>query len=200
MDPTDTEILGVYLTEDEAYKAMQEVKPDGECHLDLMTFESDDIREDLEEYLNQNDYTEEDIENFSVRDWADVVGSKYDLLERELDFRFVEHESPALYGDEIIVSWSYYRYVGYAHKFEGIHTADELGFKCEDDLATGNEQSTYKTNYTMILDHEEVSKLKEDELEDAILEELNRDHWKWTRDSHYTWEVHMKFSTEEEEI
>ena len=51
----------------------------------------------------------------------------------------------------------------------------------------------------MILDHEEVSKLKEDELEDAILEELNRDQWKWTRDSHYTWEVHRKFSTEEEE-
>lgn len=199
MNPTDSEILGVYLTEEEAYKAMQDVKPDGDYHLDLLTFESDDIKEDLEEYLKQNDLTEEDIKNFSVKDWGDVVGGKKYLLERDLDSRFVEHDSPALHGDEIIVSWSYYKYVGYAHKFEGIHTADELGFKCEDDLATGNEESTFKTNYTIILNHEEVSALKEEEMEDAILEELNSDYWKWTRDSHYTWHVHRKFSTEEEE-
>ena len=199
MDPTDSEILGVYLTEDEAYKAMQDVKPDSEYHLDLCVYETDDIENELIAHLKQNDYTKEDIKNFTVKDWADVVGGKKYLLERDLDNRFVEHDSPALHGDEIIVSWSYWRYVGYAHKFEGIHTADELGFECEDDLATGDEDRVFRRNYTMILNHEEVSALKEDELEDAILEELNRDHWKWTRDSHYTWHVHRKFSTEEEE-
>lgn len=200
MDPTDSEILGIYLTEEEAYKAMQDLKPDVDYHLDLCTFESDDIKEDLEEYLKQNDLTEEDIKNFSVKDWGNVVGGGKYLLERDLDTRFVEHDSPALHGDEIIVSWSYYRYVGYAHKFEGIHTADELGFRCEDDLATGNEESTYKTNYTIILNHEVVSALNEEDMEEAILAELNSNYWKWTRDSHYTWYVHRKFGTEEEEI
>ena len=200
MDPTDCEILGVYLTHEEACKAMEEIEPDSEYHLDLWVFESDDIREELDEYMKKNDYTEEDIKNFSVEDWDNIVGGEKYLLGREFDTRFIEHESPALHGDEIIVSWSYYRYVGYAHKFEGIHTADELGFKCEDDLATGNEESTYKTNYTMILNHEEVSKLEENELEYTILDELNSDRWKWTHDSHYIWDVDRKFGTEEEEI
>ena len=78
--------------------------------------------------------------------------------------------------------------------------ADELGFRCEDDLATGNEESTYKTNYTIILNHEVVSALNEEDMEEAILAELNSNYWKWTRDSHYTWYVHRKFGTEEEEI
>lgn len=199
MDPTDSEILGVYMSGSEAIIAMNEQESDPDNTLDLCVYESYDIEEeDIKEYLKENELTLDDIPHLAVNQWLDIA-TKYKLLRWDIEHRIIDQDTEDLYGDEIIVSWSWYRYVGYAHKFEGIHTADELGFKRETDLATGNEESTLKTNYTIILNHEEVSKLEEGELEFAILDELNRVQWKWTHDSLYIWDVYRKFGTDDEE-
>lgn len=166
MNPTDAEILGVYLSESEAITAMNEQKSDPDYTLDLCVYESYDIdEEDIKEYLRENDLTLEDIHKLTVEEWTDIA-TRNELMRFDIDCRIIEQDSQELYGDEIIISWEYYRYVGYARKFHDIYTAQDLGFEKETDLATGNEDSTFRKNFSILLTHEEVKGLTEKELEE----------------------------------
>lgn len=87
-------------------------------------------------------------------------------------------------GDDItgsiIVRWSYEKYVGYCRNLKDIGIAGEYPFHeftTEADLITGNEESTFRDNYSVLLTLEEVSQA--DDLFDAIEEKLMRSHWKW---------------------
>lgn len=197
VNPTESEILGVYLSGSEAIIAMNEIKSDPDYTLDLCVYESYDIDEkDIKEYLIENELTLDDIHKLTVGEWTDIA-TRDELMRWDIDCRIIEQESKKLYGDEIIISWEYYRYVGYARKFHDIYTAQELGFEKETDLATGNEESTFRMNFSILLTHEEVEGLTEKELEEKILEALEDGSWKWTYDSDYKWVVNMKFGTNE---
>ena len=80
----------------------------------------------------------------------------------------------------IIVRWSYEKYVGYCRNLQDIGIAGEYPFHefvTEKDLITGNEESTFRSNYSILLTKEEVDSA--DNIKEAVEEELQRGHWKW---------------------
>ena len=80
----------------------------------------------------------------------------------------------------VIVRWSYEKYVGYCRNLQDIGIAGEYPFhelKTEKDLITGNEESTFRSNYSILLTKEEVDSA--DNIKEAVEEELQNGHWKW---------------------
>ena len=80
----------------------------------------------------------------------------------------------------IIVRWSYEKYVGYCRNLQDIGIAGEYPFECfetEKDLITGNEESTFRSNYSVLLTKEEVDSA--DNVKEAVEEELQNGSWKW---------------------
>lgn len=81
----------------------------------------------------------------------------------------------------IIIEWSYEKYVGYARNLIQIGIAGQhfRRFNFESDLISGNEESTFRSNYSVLLTAEEIKDLDKDELRELIETELNSSHWKW---------------------
>jgi hypothetical protein len=80
----------------------------------------------------------------------------------------------------IIVQWSYEKYAGYCRNLQDIGIAGQYPFhelKTEKDLITGNEESTFRSNYSVLLTKDEVEGASD--IKEAIEEELMRGHWKW---------------------
>lgn len=80
----------------------------------------------------------------------------------------------------IIVEWSWEKYTGYCRNLLNIGIAGEYPFwefKHESDLTTGNEEITFKSNYSVLLTSKEVEDC--DDLKEAIEEALASDSWKW---------------------
>ena len=80
----------------------------------------------------------------------------------------------------IIVRWFYERHVGYCRNLEDIGIAGEYPFhelKTEKDLITGNEESIFRSNYSVLLTKEEVEDAND--IREAVKAELERSYWKW---------------------
>ena len=80
----------------------------------------------------------------------------------------------------VIVRWSYEKYVGYCRNLQDIGIAGEYPFhefKTEKDLIIGNEESTFRSNYSVLLTKDEVDSA--DNIKEAVEEELQNDSWKW---------------------
>ncbi len=80
----------------------------------------------------------------------------------------------------IIVRWSYEKYVGYCRNLEDIGIAGEYPFqefRTERDLITGNEESTFRSNYNVLLKKDEVESVSN--IREVVEEELQSGHWKW---------------------
>lgn len=194
MNPSGGEILGVFVSRELAQEAMKGIPADEDFTQDMTIYESEPFN--LDKFMKDYDLTLYDIQLFYYENWR-VYFDRDFMKYKPVDGLTIEQESKKLQGDEIIVEWSYYRYVGYARKFHEIYTAEDLGFEKETDLATGNEESTYRKNFSILLTHEEVEGITEKELEEKILERLKDGSWKWTYDSDYKWYVNMKFGNYE---
>ena len=106
-----------------------------------------------------------------------------DFLPSRLDFDIV-YDGDVFEGENItgaiIVRWSYEKYVGYCRNLQDIGIAGEYPFHefiTEKDLITGNEESTFRSNYSVLLTKDEVDSA--DNIKEAVEEELMRGHWKW---------------------
>jgi hypothetical protein len=106
-----------------------------------------------------------------------------DFLPSRLDFDTVYYgdlfEGEDITG-AIIVQWSYEKYAGYCRNLQDIGIAGQYPFhelKTEKDLITGNEESTFRSNYSVLLTKDEVEGASD--IKEAIEEELMRGHWKW---------------------
>lgn len=95
------------------------------------------------------------------------------------DCHFIESVEPT--GDEItgsiIVCWNYEKYVGYARNFEYVRWANDG--ETEADLITGNEDSTFRMNQSVLMTADECKGLEGQELLEAVNIELAASHWKW---------------------
>ena len=110
-------------------------------------------------------------------------GEIADFLPSRCDFETV-FEGSVFEGEDItgavIVRWSYEKYVGYCRNLQDIGIAGEYPFHefvTEKDLITGNEESTFRSNYSVLLTKDEVDSA--DNIKEAVEEELQRGHWKW---------------------
>jgi hypothetical protein len=80
----------------------------------------------------------------------------------------------------IVVQWSYEKHVGYCRNLQDIGIAGEYPFhelKTEKDLITGNEESTFRINFSVLLTKDEVEDASN--IKEAVEEELMKGHWKW---------------------
>lgn len=110
-------------------------------------------------------------------------GEIADFLPSRLDWETV-HRGDLFEGEDItgaiIVRWSYEKYVGYCRNLQDIGIAGEYPFHefvTEKDLITGNEESTFRSNYSVLLTKDEVDSA--DNIKEAVEEELQKGHWKW---------------------
>lgn len=177
-------------------------------------FLSDSIIEDAKLFLKKEDaeaYVEEIELNVGFQSQIETRGLiKSSLSEEELEKEFKKFEDiliaydfdevldsniieynqgKSIWGD-IVVAWSWEKYIGYGRNLEGVGVAGLEGtfgyykLKTEADLITGNEESTYKTNYSLLLSYDEVKEelgynYTEDELRELINEKLSKSHWLW---------------------
>ena len=177
-------------------------------------FLSDPIIEDAKLFLKKEDaeaYVEEIELNVGFQSQIETRGLiKSSLSEEELEKEFKKFEDiliaydfdevldnniieynqgESIWGD-IIVGWSWYDYVGYGRSLESLGVAGGEGtylfskMDSESDLITDNEESTYKTNYSILLTKDEIREelggnYTEDELRELIDEKLNKADWLW---------------------
>lgn len=122
----------------------------------------------------------------SLEDLFDKHSELFDFQDEEV-IKYNQGES--ILGD-IVVAWSWEKYTGYGRNLEGVGVAGLEGtfgyykLKTEADLITGNEESTYKTNYSLLLSYDEIKEelghnYTEDELRELINEKLSKSHWLW---------------------
>lgn len=82
--------------------------------------------------------------------------------------------------DAIIVKWSWETHVGYARKF---HELSRGGYdETEEDLITGNEESLFRPNLSLVLWKEDIEGLTNEEIRDCLEEELllaTDNYWRW---------------------
>lgn len=96
------------------------------------------------------------------------------------DYLFQECLSPDYKSIEgaIYVEWAWTPYIGYARRFGGLHVG--LYSETEEDLITGNEEYTERTNRTLLLTAEDIADLSAEQLTEALEEELrHRNDWRW---------------------
>ena len=111
------------------------------------------------------------------------IGEITDFLPSRLDSETV-YDGSVFEGDDItgaiIVRWSYEKYVGYCRNLQDIGIAGEYPFHefaTEKDLITGNEERTFRSNYSVLLTKDEVEEASN--TKEAVEEELQNGSWKW---------------------
>ena len=149
--------------------------------------------EDAEEYLdtinmNVGFYPIIDKIDFEYADFNNEIefgfeGEIADFLPSRLDWETV-HRGDLFEGEDItgavIVRWSYEKYVGYCRNLQDIGIAGEYPFHefvTEKDLITGNEERTFRSNYSVLLTKDEVEEASN--TKEAVEEELQNGSWKW---------------------
>lgn len=142
----------VFKTEDEAIEYVNGLKLDvgfrgvvDKVEFELSDYDQEDSIDDVKRY----DLEAEEVYSTDVFEGEDITGA-------------------------IIIRWSWEKYVGYARNLLDIGVAGEYPFhdlKTEQDLITGNEESTFGDNYSVLVSAEDVKNC-------SIEEELNSG-WKW---------------------
>lgn len=125
------------------------------------------------------DFEEEGIEE--IDDLGDLEEYFYD---QEAVWSGSEFKGKDITGS-IIIEWSWEKYIGYARNLIAIGIAGEFpfhNFETETDLISGNEERTFRSNYSVLLTKEEIEEAAD--LREAAENELNRDYWKWNHFSH----------------
>lgn len=125
-------------------------------NINVFNFDSDDEFElcDLDNYRKYNS----DIE--TIFDGNEYVGDDIE--------------------GSIIIEWSWEKYVGYCRNLLDIGVAGNYPFqifKNESCLITGNEESTFKSNYSILLTPQEIDEC--DDLQIAVEYALDSLLWKW---------------------
>lgn len=106
------------------------------------------------------------------------------LWDSEIVYDGCENDGKSITG-AIVIRWSWERYPGYCRNLLEIGVCGEYpfdNFKSEAHLITGNEDSTYRDNFSILLTKEEVEACLVEGVEDllsSIEDELNQGHWKW---------------------
>jgi hypothetical protein len=157
----------------------------------------DPIKEDVKEFADEDEaiaYAEKLDLSIGFQSTVDKYTFRAEDFEEgeELELRQAIDNEDIFYGevnygkeitDAIIIEWSYEKYPGYARNLLDIGVGGGHPFwllEHEADLITGNEESTFRSNYSVLLTKEEVEVCETpEELEVKIFEELCEGHWKW---------------------
>lgn len=126
-------------------------------------------------------------EFYSLEDLFNKHSELFDFQDEEI---IKYNEGKDITGG-IVVAWDWQKYTGYCRNLEGVGVAGLDGtsgyynLKTEADLITGNDEDTYRTNYSLLLSREEIKEelgynYTEEELEELIDDRLeNGNLWIW---------------------
>lgn len=99
----------------------------------------------------------------------------------EFDVEFLEHvkteEGKNIEG-AVVIKWQWNKYVNYSRNFVGVGIAGQYPYNNilkEIDLITGNENTLYRTNYSVLATKEEL----EEYGTDVLLRNMIERDWKW---------------------
>lgn len=98
------------------------------------------------------------------------------LLDNATEIEVIEPEGESV-ENAIIVEWSYEKYVGYCRNYLGLRYGKQN--ETEKDLVSGNEESTFKSNESVLLTASQIEGLTTDEIFERIWQELDSSYWKW---------------------
>ena len=126
--------------------------------------EFDNVEEIVEEY-NFDDYVE--TQTIDYNEGKDITGA-------------------------VVVEWNREKYPGYCRNLTDIGIAGEgifYSLKNEANLITGNEENTWRKNYSLLLTKEEIKEFseiyqKEDSLKEVLYEKLYDSGWQWNDFGH----------------
>lgn len=156
------EDLKYHLTEEEAIATAEKIKP------------SIGYQPQAEKLFSRINDLDEDTEEIDLED--------LDVWDSTFIFEGDTNSGNSVEG-AIIAEWSWERHPGYCRNLLELGVGGSWRFyrlKWESDLITGNEDSTYRSNYSVLLSKKEVDDCEnKEELETAIEEALNQGHWKW---------------------
>lgn len=126
-------------------------------------------------------------EFYSLEDLFDKHYELFDFQDEEV----IKYNKGKDITGGIVVAWNWEKYTGYCRNLEGVGVAGLDGtfgyynLKTEADLITGNDEDTYKTNYSLLLSREEIKEelgynYTEEELEELIDDRLKENSmWLW---------------------
>lgn len=171
INPTDIERLGVYINKETAEKAFDDLIGNyiGEdLVLDAVLYESESVIDQFEQLNIDCVDINEHIEDGKLDD--EILS----LIDTDLcysDLRSETVEPKEFYKEidphSIVIRWSWHRYIGYARTFEKIGYAYEFGVETEFDLNTGNSESTFRPNLSLL----------DAKTYEEVIEEI--EGWKW---------------------
>lgn len=173
--------------------------------------------EDVKYFIDENEakvYAEEDIllnigfesqvesrcletSSLSQDDWEREFDDVEEIVEEYKFDDYVEtqtidyNEGKDITG-AVVVEWNWEKYPGYCRNLTDIGIAGEgifYSLKNEANLITGNEENTWRKNYSLLLTKEEIKEFseiyqKEDSLKEVLYEKLYDSGWQWNDFGH----------------
>ena len=173
--------------------------------------------EDVKYFIDENEakvYAEEDIllnigfesqvesrcletSSLSREDWEREFDNVEEIVEEYKFDDYVEtqtidyNEGKDITG-AVVVEWNWEKYPGYCRNLTDIGIAGEGTFyslKNDANLITGNEENTWRKNYSLLLTKEEIKEFseiyqKEDSLKEVLYEKLYDSGWQWNDFGH----------------
>lgn len=173
--------------------------------------------EDIKYFIDENEakvYAEEDIllnigfesqvenrcletSSLSQDDWEREFDDVEEIVEEYkfddyVETQTIDYNKGKDITGAVVVEWNWEKYPGYCRNLTDIGIAGEgifYSLKNEDNLITGNEENTWRKNYSLLLTKEEIKEFseiyqKEDSLKEVLYEKLYDSGWQWNDFGH----------------
>lgn len=173
--------------------------------------------EDVKYFIDENEakvYAEEDIllnigfesqvenrcletSSLSQDDWEREFDDVEEIVEEYkfddyVETQTIDYNKGKDITGAVVVEWNWEKYPGYCRNLTDIGIAGEgifYSLKNEDNLITGNEENTWRKNYSLLLTKEEIKEFseiyqKEDSLKEVLYEKLYDSGWQWNDFGH----------------
>lgn len=117
---------------------------------------------------------------FNIQVEKITVNEDDDVIDSEIVWESDVNKGEDIKGS-IVIQWSWEKHVGYARNLIDIGIAGEFPFhkiEKEVDLFSGNEDYTYRPNFSVLIKASDIENLDKDELIEKINDELGNG-WKW---------------------
>jgi hypothetical protein len=173
--------------------------------------------EDVKYFIDENEakvYAEEDIllnigfesqvesrcletSSLSQEDWEREFDDVEEIVEEYkfddyVETQTIDYNKGKDITGAVVVEWNWEKYPGYCRNLTDIGIAGEgifYSLKNEANLITGNEENTWRKNYSLLLTKEEIKEFseiyqKEDSLKEVLYEKLYDSGWQWNDFGH----------------
>lgn len=131
--------------------------------------------------LSENIINEDVLDVTEYNKLEKLISDYYDIRDGNIREETKRYSYESLEGD-ILIEWSWERYIGYARNFRGIRYGREN--ETEADIFDG-EDKVFHPYTTILLKYNDIKGLTEEEVNNRIIEELCKDNWCWTQSAIY---------------